>query len=318
MTSKNRTRIPGVLIALALGLGLGFGAVGVASPSTALAQDVQVEGPLAGQPAVRHMRLYRQGRVRLMPTFGMSLQNEFTRSLSVGLNASYGITDWLSVGVWGAYNVAQLDTPLTDEVVAQGVTTDRNRLSLPSRGAFARQIGNVNWFTSLQLTFIPLRGKLSFFQKLFVDTDFYIFAGASLVGIEERRNVRVNSDAVDASSGVTGASFVNGDRIVCSDANGPAERDACLVRSQSLSSTRLTVAPTFGAGLSMYFNDFIGLAIEWRGMPYKWNTSGTDERGPDGLFPDGAINYRDRIRHFNHMMIFGLVVYLPTAPEITD
>jgi hypothetical protein len=53
-------------------------------------------------------------------------------------------------------------------------------------------------------------------------------------------------------------------------------------------------------------------------MPFAWNTSGTDERGPDGLFPDGAINYRDRIRHFNNMVSLGLIIYLPTAPEITD
>lgn len=292
---------PGAALVIAIAL-----LTTLAAPaSSARAQDVQVEGPLAGQPAVRHMRLYRQGRLRLMPTFGMTLQNEFTRALSVGLEASYGLTDWLSIGVWGAYSVAQVDTSLTDQVSARGVTTDRNRLSLPSRQAFGSQIGNINWVTSLQLTFIPLRGKLSFFQKLFVDTDFYVFAGAAIVGIEERANIRRNDSATIS------------DRV-CGNGAPVDMRDDCLRDSQRNRLNRSTVAPTFGAGLSMYFNDFLGLAVEWRGMPFAWNTSGTDERGPDGLFPDGAINYRDRIRHFNHMVSLGLIIYLPTAAEITD
>ncbi len=296
----------GIAVALSLGALLA-----ISLPATsAQAQEVQLEGPLAGQPAVRHMRLYRQGRIRLMPTFGMSLQNEFTRALSVGLSASYGLTDWLSIGVWGAYSIAQVETGLTDQVGAQGVTTDRNRLSLPSRQGFSNQIGHVNWMTSLQLTFIPLRGKLSFFQKLFVDTDFYIFAGAAIVGIEERANIRREDTNPNGLS-----------RICPEDdgmGGGVAARDACLVASQSRRLNRQTVAPTFGAGLSMYFNDFIGLAIEWRGIPFAWNTSGTDERGDEGLFPDGVINYQDRIRHFNHLVSLGLIIYLPTAPEITD
>ncbi|MCB9659184.1 MAG: hypothetical protein H6726_16140 [Sandaracinaceae bacterium] len=294
---------PGAALVLALALLTTLGL----PAGTVHAQDVQVEGPLAGQPAVRHMRLYRQGRLRLTPTFSMTLQNEFTRALIVGAEASYGLTDWLSIGVWGAYSVAQLDTGLTDQVSGRGVTTDRNRLSLPSRGDFDNQIGNLNWFTSLHLTFIPLRGKLSFFQKLFVDTDFYVFAGAAIIGIEERANVRRNG----GSSAVAGSG-------VCGDGAAVTDRDACLVDSQSRRLNRAQVAPTFGAGLSMYFNDFLGITVEWRGMPFAWNTSGTDERGPDGLFPDGAINYRDQIRHFNHMVTLGLVIYLPTAPEITD
>ena len=176
----------------------------------------------------------------------------------------------------------------------------------------------MNWFAAAQVTFIPLRGKLSFFEKLFVDTDFYVFAGASLVGIEERANVRVNDGPALPGSANRGYSVRESDRIVCTTVNGVDARDACLVNSQGVRATRTALAPTFGAGLSMYFNDFIGLAIEWRGIPFKWNTSGTDERGPDGLFPDGAVNYRDRIRHFNHMMLVGIIVYLPTAPEITD
>lgn len=300
----SRSSMGAVRVALVAAM-LGFTGM-FATPQTADAQDVQVEGPLAGQPAVRHMRLYREGRIRLMPTFGTSLQNEFSRTLNVGLSVSYHFTDWLGIAVWGQYGVGQLDTPLTREVERDGVTNDRNRLSFPSRQNFSNQIGRLRWSAGAQINFIPLRGKLSFFEKLFVDTDFYIFAGVAFVGIEERSNISSTGECF----------FQNGDATMPTSVT---ERNACLVASQSSNSNRVQLAPTFGAGISMYFNDYIGLNIEWRGMPFAWNTSGTDENGPGpGLFNDGEINSQDRIPHFNHAITLGMIIYLPTEARITD
>jgi hypothetical protein len=143
--------------------------------------------------------------------------------------------------------------------------------------------------------FTPLRGKLSLFQKAFVDTDFYIFAGAGFVRLSERANI------VETTCRNTDAALFQ----------------QCLEDSQDNRATRITIAPTFGAGLNLYFNEFLGLNFEWRGLPYKWNTSGTDERG-NGGFPDGEINASDRLSHFNHMVSVGLVIYLPTDIELSE
>jgi outer membrane beta-barrel protein len=285
-----------------LGLVASLVAMDAALPaSQASAQEVQITGPLAGAPAVRRMRLYREGRILIEPNFSFTLQDEFARSLIAGAHIGYYFTDWLGVGVGGGYAVASLDTGLTDEIGRGGVTTDRNRLSLPSREGFSDQIANMTYVAALQLEFIPLRGKLAMFQKLFVDTDFHIFLGVAMVGVEERADVGLTNSGSNADT-------------LC----GVSDSD-CLLRSQTARSSRLAIAPTFGAGLTMMFNDFVGLNFDWRGMPFSWNTSGTDESGDDdGDFPDGEIDADDRFFKFNQMVQIGVVIYLPTDPTITE
>jgi hypothetical protein len=57
------------------------------------------------------------------------------------------------------------------------------------------------------------------------------------------------------------------------------------------------------------------MTLEWRALPFAWNTSGTDESGdPAGDFPDDVIDEKDRLAHFNHMFTVGLAFYLPTKP----
>ena len=83
-----------------LGLVASLVAMDAALPaSQASAQEVQITGPLAGAPAVRRMRLYREGRILIEPNFSFTLQDEFARSLIAGAHIGYYFTDWLGVGV---------------------------------------------------------------------------------------------------------------------------------------------------------------------------------------------------------------------------
>lgn len=277
---------------------LTFAAVNTFTATQASAQEVQVTGPLANQPAVRNMRLYRAGRFQLEPNFSFGLQSEYSRPMVAGLHLGYYFTDWLGIGLWGGYSVASLETNLTDEISGGGITTDRNRLSLPNRADFSQQIGAIQWMAALQLEFSPLRGKLAIFEKLFVDTDLYLFIGAAVIGLEER------ADTSNAA---------------CSNPMG-GQNVGCYNAAQTARASRVTAAATFGVGLSMYFNDFIGLNLNWRGMPFSWNASGFDDanslEGTD--FGDGAINSDDRFFRLNHLFTVGIVIYLPTSPEITD
>ncbi len=273
--------------------------------STVSAQEVQVSGPLKDAPAVRHMRLFREGRLQLFPQIGFTLQDEYSRSIMLGGQATYHFTDWIGLGVWGAYGIVKTDTDLTDKVKARGQTTARNVLSLPNAANFPKQVGRINWMGALQANFVPLRGKLSLFQDIFLDTDFYIFGGVAAVGLKERAN----------------------DNGICDD-NATADLggavSACSA-NQTKTASRTLVAPTFGVGLTLYGQDWFGIAFEWRALPFSWNTSGTDEGGLDkngnpnssGQFPDGQINSADRVFHFNHMISIGAVFYLPTATKIT-
>jgi outer membrane beta-barrel protein len=261
------------------------------------AQEVQVTGPLAGQPAVRHMRQYRVDRVQLIvPTIGYTLQDEFSRSMLVGLEANFHFTDFLGIGIWGAAanfgNAFHIDTDLTSQIVENGQSTPRNRLSMPNEANFDDQVARLQGVITAHLLFAPLRGKLSLFQGIFVDTDFYILAGFALAFVEERANVETPG--------------------VCA-----TDSDECRA-TQTARQNRFAPTVSLGVGLNLYFNEWIGMAIQWRAFPFAMNPMGTDEGGGTGdssvSIPDGLITDADQRFYFHHMMNIGLIINLP--PEI--
>jgi outer membrane beta-barrel protein len=298
-------------------LGLVLTSAGISlTASSAAAQEVQVKGPLAGAPAVRHMRVYRDGRFQIQPQFSSTLVDEFSRTLFVGAQIGYHFTDWIGIHGFFDYGIS-LDTDLTDQIKQSGQRTDTNALSLPSPANFGSQIGQLKFLTGVQATFIPLRGKLALFQALFVDTDFYLFAGVAFAQVQERANVkRDGNNQVPCSPEALRAARDRG--------NFTAADNACLL-TQGASATRLAIAPTFGVGLSLYMTDYLALTLEWRAFPFKWNTSGTDEGGLDkerreasgGSFPDGEIDENDRTKQFNQTFRLGFAFYLPVHGEIS-
>ena len=84
-------------------------------------------------------------------------------------------------------------------------------------------------------------------------------------------------------------------------------------------STRMAVAPTFGAGLTFFPGSWAGIGVEYRAMPFSWNTSGFDSKGgpPDGDGPDYAVDKKDRQFRFNQMITLSFSVYLPTTIKIS-
>ncbi len=264
--------------------------------SSASAQEVQVSGPLAGAPAVKKLRLWRDMRLHLEPFFAFTIGDEYSRSLIVGGEVRFHFLDWLGIGGWGGYSVGQLDTNLTKEVQAKGVTTNANRLDLPTREGFSEQVGRVNWWSGVEVHFVPFRGKLAMFQKVFFDADLDFFVGAAFVGVEERAN------AVGRPS--------PGDVTFCEIDGNPM--DSGCVASQSARSKRTAIAPSFGVAFSAFFRDFLGVSLRWRGIPFKYNTSGTDNNN------DGLIDSNDRQKQFNNMFTVGLIFILPPKIKTTN
>jgi outer membrane beta-barrel protein len=297
---------------IALGLMLAASGVSVGTPR-AEAQEFQVTGPLAGAPAVRKMRIYRDGRFQIQPEFGATLVDEFTRTLFVGVQIGYHFTDWLGIHGFFDYGIP-LDTNLTDQVTSRGQRTDYNALSLPDPTKFNQQIGQIKFLTGVQATFIPLRGKLALFQAAFVDTDFYLFGGVAFAQVSER---------TDVTSDVCAPNTLRDARA--NNTFDTANRRCLATQGDSARSTRIALAPTFGAGVSMYFTDYLAMTLEYRAFPFKWNTSGTDEGGlnnkrandSNGPFPDGRINADDRSSQFNQMFKLGFAFYLPGKAVIT-
>lgn len=267
---------------------------------TAHAQEIQLTGPLKGAPAVRRLRLYREGRFNIAPAAAFSLLDEYRRTIIFGARLEYNVTDWLAFGVWGGYGALSLTTDLTeridalpaprDALTATNVNHSNNRLPFGAR-PFADQTAKLQWVGAAQVTFIPFRGKLAIFNKIFVDSDFYISLGGAAVGIQERTNC-----------GGGGSEFE------CSDP-----------RSFALASqTKFT--GTGAVGFTFYPGGFWSLGVEYRALPFSWNRAGFDTRGsgPGGNFPDTKVDGQDETFKFNQFVTVAIGFYIPTKPANSD
>jgi len=275
----------------------------------AQAQEIQLTGPLAGAPAVRQLRLRRQGRFEIAPQITFTLLDEYQRTYLLGAQLNYNLTDWLAIGIWAAPGALHSTAGLTDHI--QDVTFQRrfgqpppngirepnndpafgdagistnNRLTAASIGPnFKDQLGTIKYVYAPQITLVPFRGKLAIFQKIFVDADAYVFLGPAFVGIQERND--------------------------CGDAG----QSICASSAGFQTSTRTQITGTFGLGLKFYTNKFTSIGVEWRALPFPWNTGGFDTHGggPDEKFPDTRINSKDREFKFNQLLSVNISLYLP-------
>ena len=286
-----------LMAALALGLVLVDGMREDAN--SAGAQDVHVSGPLAGATSVKNLRIWRGMRLHVEPFFAFTIGDEYSRSLIAGGEVRFHFTDWFGIGGWGGYSVAKLDTNLTKEIQAKGVTRDPNRLDLPSRERYPDQIGRLNWWSGVELHFVPFRGKLAMFQKAFVDADLDFFVGAAFIGVEERANTEIRRDSISTPQ-------------YCVPIGETAPQDPQCLQSQLARTKRTVIAPSFGVAFSAFFKDFMGIAFRWRGIPFKYNTGGTDNNN------DGQIDSADRIKQFNNMFTVGFIFVLPPKTKTTD
>lgn len=280
----------------------------IVSTQHAAAQEIQLTGPLKGAPAVHNLRQYRNGRVELAPSITATLLDEYRRTFLFGLRLNYGITDWLGIGVWGAYGALSTTTGLTEQIDAKakrsfdttatqaerGGLTQVNVPGNPGQGKFQSQVSQLTFFALPQITLTPFRGKFSLFESLFADLDVYVFAGAGVVGTKER--------------------------VDCADFTTCAQNH--------LLETKIKFAPTWGLGFNFYLNQFVGLGLEYRMIPFAWNRAGFDSRGAsgpagpgvqnDGAFPDQAINSKDSTYRFNQMISLFIGFSFPTTPKIKE
>ncbi|MCK6535117.1 MAG: hypothetical protein L6Q84_19260 [Polyangiaceae bacterium] len=274
-------------------------AVGVAT-ERAEAQEILLTGPLAGAPAVRKLRLYREKRIEVAPAASFTLLDEYQREIFFGARLNYNLTDWLAIGAFGGFGAVKLPTGLSEKI--QDVndkrrktqapdTTDRRLTAVNLGPDFKDQLGTMDWVVAPQLTGVPFRGKLALFQNIYLDTDLYFFAGPAFIGVSERKNCDTNASTAEPDCGVT-------------------------FDKQS----RVAIAPTFGLGFTFYANKWNALGFEWRALPFSWNTGGFDTKGggKDKEFPDNKIDDKDRQFRFNQMLTVSWNFYFPQEYRVSE
>lgn len=289
----------------------------LAMSSPAEAQEIQLTGPLAGAPAVRQMRLHRKKRFEVAPALSFTLLDEYQRTMLAGARVNYNFTDWFALGVWGGYGVIQSTTGLTDQIQEKTsqrfdpnspdyntaiADTSRRLTALNVGKDFKAQLGTMQWVAAPQISVVPFRGKLAVFDKVFFDTDVYFFAGPAFVGLRER---------ADCGPGTT---------VDCSARNldGPGNTPGTVTTKDT--ATRVAVTATFGLGLNFYTGRWSSIGVEWRALPYSWNTGGFDIRGggEGEKFPDSKVDAADRQFKFNQMMTISFGVFLPSELKSSE
>jgi hypothetical protein len=298
MTTNPRTT-KRLLTALAAGIGL------LAFTEHSQAQELYLTGPLAGAPAVRKLRLYRQTRFEIAPAVSFTLLDEYQRTIILGGRLQFNFTDWLAIGGWGGIgSVIRLPTALTEHIQevneqrqgaaagcaanpgmagCQGVNLT-SRLTEVNLGPDLKdQLGGIDWVAAPQITLTPFRGKLALFQSIYLDTDFYFSAGPAFIGLTERKD--------------------------CNPCKGQFE-----------TTSRMAIAPTAAVGFSFYVNKWSAIGWEYRFLPFAWNISGFDTAGggKDNEFPDNRITDADQRFRLNMAMTLSYNIYLPTQYKVSE
>jgi outer membrane beta-barrel protein len=261
------------------------------------AQEILLEGPLAGAPAVRRLVLYREGRFFVTPTVTFTLLDTYRRHVLFGAKGEYNVFDWLSAGFWFSGGFGWR-TGIADQINDLGIDDVPNQdydLNFPLQGQLDQQLGQLQWMGVVEGRVIPLRGKFSLVEKLYFAVELYVNLGVGIAGLKER--------------GTTDCSM---------DPNTGARSSCPPENTYRPMETRVAVGPSFGAGITVFFNDWIGLNLEYRSTPFTWNQSGTDEWGSSEVDLDQRIDENDRYLYWNQMFTVGCTFAFPFDATRTE
>lgn len=232
-------------------------ALGVMLSATAVAK----EGPLADAPPILDQTLWRAGRVELAPTVSLSIPDPFTGSVAyeqltmVGLQANYFILDWLGVGLDLGYGISS-NTSLHDQVDRE-IDAKRNAVCGPDPGPTAEaeaktahlsclgelgltdniRTSSIQLLASANVSFVPLHGKFMLFDSILMHYDVHALLGVGFAVMQGEPDEKAN----DAFGGVKFA------------------------------------GPVVGLGARTFFNDWIGLNLEFRDTVIKTSLTTNQE-----------------------------------------
>jgi hypothetical protein len=172
-------------------------------------------------------------------------------------------------------------------------TTTNCRLTAVNLGLnFEDQLGEVTWVAAPQITGVPSEARCPSSRR-------------------PSSTRRCSSSSAQRSSACWSASSggpASDTGIACSDGDA-FERES-----------RLAIGPTVGLGFTFWANKWSGLSLQYRLLPFGWNSGGFDTAGgdPDGEFPDASITKDDRPYQFNQLLTVGWSFYFPFEHRISQ
>ena len=149
--------------------------VAAATVAAPLAAQAQRKSPLADAPAIRKRFELRSSRIELGAGAGSTINQDYFHTVMINARLAYHVTDWVSIGLFGNFGVAQVSTGFQgrvgDSLDPEGMrmtNVDREPDQTGAKNAM-QQIGSI---LGAQLEWTPFTGKYSMFGKLFSAYDF--------------------------------------------------------------------------------------------------------------------------------------------------
>jgi outer membrane beta-barrel protein len=249
------------------------------------------DGNVADDVAIRHRYELLKKRFEVGAGLGFTLNRAFMNTMIINLRAQYHITQYISLGTEWGFGI-NFKTPLTGELG----DTYRAESGADSPAAFDSHVAKLSRLQivgDVRVAFTPFYGKLGLFSALFMNYDFYVFAGAAF-----GKTTNDHSDSGNARLRVD------------------ATNDA------------FNVGFAWGLGLHVFVTHYLSLGIELKDLMFMDNESGQDiTRGlkadeQQGCDPTDVANTcrmtNGDDRSFLHHFFFGFNVtfFFPTRPSI--
>ena len=259
-----------------------------------LAAQAQRKSPLADAPAIRKRFELRDLRLELGAGFGTTINQDYFHTAFFNLKAAFHITDWLAIGGFADFAVANFATTLQDNLVT-ALPADRNGTPAPpdfepTKSEALASMQKIKGIYGLQLEFTPFAGKYSLFSKLFANYDFYVFGGGGLISVQPNDGSNLQACGPPPPPPAMGGTIM-----------GPY---SCAVNGSKFGGT-------FGVGFHSYFNHWMALNVELRDMLAQLDPSGRDTN------VDLHADQNDLTWTHTWLWSANLVFYLPATPSIS-
>ncbi len=254
----------------------------------ARSQDARAEkrSVLETQPSIRHKVEMRKARFEIAPALVMSINQDFRHFIGGGIVLQMHITDWLGIGLQGAFG-GGIDSGVTDRLAgADGVLPANETGVQPSKDQFRDHLATINALGSVYLSLTPFAGKLMLFGALLLRYDLYGMAGVG--GMNMTNTYSANNP------GENDPRCQNGDPNKCDPLN-----------------SGFKFGGMFGIGVHLFFNDWIGLNLEWRDYLASTNPAGLD------VDNDRVVTDKDATISNNFFFSIGLSLMLPPTAKIS-
>jgi len=254
--------------------------IALAVTALPIAAQAQRKSPLADAVAIRHRYELRSTRFEIGAGAGSTLNQDYFHTVFINVKAGFHINDWLSIGAFGDFGVANVATGFQNKLVGSLSDTGNPQIMRePNKVDAQASLQKISSILGGEVDFTPFAGKYSLFGKLFANYDLYIGVGGAGINVKAA-----------------------GANVPSCDNNGGF---SCQLSG---------IKPGFTAALGFhtFFNNFLALNVELRDVLASLNPAGRDTNG------DLKADQNDVTLTHTWVLGANLIFYLPANAHISD